>query len=327
MENYYGINTNTSNTAKTSTKSSSVWQREVSLTDFIVIVLTISHDGGDDDKNEQNIMSCIKQCMDSDHSSYLRLKTSQSKQKIDFASVLQKVRRVAQHKNYIKASNDACEIFLNEPLTLVNIFSKKLKKFNVLFTHMDVNNGLISGSFSPRMFVDGLRMIDCRIDDYGMEEDIVESFLKRGYKHIESTESFVCIIFDLISPWEKNAVQLSGDTTKAIADHDNEAQWQKKIGGAVDLRIKLGLLYSNADARLERPIFRFEDFLYTLIVYMLYPLSGIFDAMKRIREYRNGKESRREKINSVKSLIYASCVFITEYLGMSFFGSFVYILL
>ena len=98
----------------------------------------------------------------------------------------------------------------------------------------------------------------------------------------------------------------------------------KKIGGAVDLRIKLGLLYSNADARLERPIFRFEDFLYTLIVYMLYPLSGIFDAMKRIREYRNGKIA---KINSVKSLIYASCVFITEYLGMSFFGSFVYILL
>ena len=40
VENYYGINTNTSNTAKISTKSSSVWQKEVSLTDFIVIVLS-----------------------------------------------------------------------------------------------------------------------------------------------------------------------------------------------------------------------------------------------------------------------------------------------
>ena len=216
VENYYGINTNASNSAKVSAKSSAVWQREVSLTDFIVIVLSISHDGGDDDENEQNIISCIKQCMDSDHSSYFRLKTSQSKQKADFASVLQKVRRVAQHKNYIKASNDACEIFLNEPLTLVNTLSKKLKKFNVLYTHMDVNNGMISGSFSPRMFVDGLRMIDCHIDDYDMEEDIVESFLNRGYKHIESTESFVCIIFDLISPWEKNVVELSGIQKKTL---------------------------------------------------------------------------------------------------------------
>ena len=112
---------------------------------------------------------------------------------------------------------------------------------------------------------------------------------------------------------------------KNIADVDNEAQWQKKIRGAVDLRLKLGLLYANADARLERPIFRFEDFLYTIMVHMLYPLFGIFDVAKHIREFikngkrefKDGETSENDSATSGKLLICSSFIYLLLYLEKS----------